>query len=101
LPRLAPKLKHYLPRPYPAWPDIVDAADRLSSDLGISKSLWGEGCLAMGRELACGQNPKAKFARQRIRGSAPIRFAAAVAAASRPGASLCQFATRNQGASKS
>jgi hypothetical protein len=39
-----------------------------------------------------GQNPRAKSARQRVRSSAPIRFAAAVAAASRPGASLCQFA---------
>src|SRR6516164_7308700 len=40
---------------------------------------------------AGGQSPKAKSARQRIRSSAPIRFAEAVAAASRPGASLCQF----------
>src|ERR1700730_7388945 len=40
---------------------------------------------------AGGQNPRAKSAQQRIRSSAPIRFAAAVAAASRPGASLCQF----------
>jgi replication initiation protein RepC len=52
MPRLAPKLKQYLHRPDPTWPDIVDAADWLRSDLGVSKSLWGEACLAMGRDLA-------------------------------------------------
>jgi replication initiation protein RepC len=52
LPRLTPKLKPYLQRPNPAWPDIIDAADWLRQDLGVSKSLWGDACLAMGRELA-------------------------------------------------
>ncbi len=50
--RLMPRLKPYLPRPNPSWPEIVDAADWLRHDLGVSKSLWGEACLAMGRELA-------------------------------------------------
>jgi replication initiation protein RepC len=50
--RLTPKLKPYLRRPDPAWPDIVDAAEWLRGDLRVSKSLWGEACLAMGRELA-------------------------------------------------
>jgi replication initiation protein RepC len=50
--KLTPKLKLYLRNPTPAWPDIVDAADWLRHDLGVSKSLWGEACLAMGRELA-------------------------------------------------
>ena len=52
LPRLTPKLKPYLRRPNPTWPDIIDAADWLRGDLGVSKSLWGDACLAMGRELA-------------------------------------------------
>ena len=52
LPRLTPKLKPYLRRSDPTWPDIVDAADWLRHDLGVSKSLWGDACLAMGRELA-------------------------------------------------
>jgi replication initiation protein RepC len=52
MPRLTPKLKPYLRRPHPTWPDIVDAADWLRGDLGVSKSLWGDACLAMGRELA-------------------------------------------------
>ncbi len=52
LPRLTPKLNPYLRRPNPTWPDIVDAADWLRHDLGVSKSLWGDACLAMGRELA-------------------------------------------------
>jgi replication initiation protein RepC len=50
--RLTPRLKPYLPRANPTWPEIADAADWLRHDLGISKSLWGEACLAMGRELA-------------------------------------------------
>jgi replication initiation protein RepC len=50
--RLAPKLKPYLRRPSPNWPDLVDAADYLRYDLGVSKSLWGEACISMGRELA-------------------------------------------------
>ena len=49
---LAPKLKAYLRRSDPTWPELVDAAAFLRSDLGVSKSLWGEACLAMGRELA-------------------------------------------------
>ena len=50
--RLAPRLKHYLRRPDPSWPELVDAASFLRSDLDVSKSLWGEACLAMGREQA-------------------------------------------------
>jgi replication initiation protein RepC len=50
--RLAPKLKPYLRRPNPTWPEIVDAAEWLRHDLGVSKSLWGDACLAMGRDLA-------------------------------------------------
>jgi replication initiation protein RepC len=52
LPRLAPKLNSYLRHPDPARPDIIDAADWLRSDLGVPKSLWGDACLGMGRELA-------------------------------------------------
>jgi hypothetical protein len=36
--RLTPKLKPYLGRPNPTWPDIIDAADWLRHDLGVSKS---------------------------------------------------------------
>ncbi len=50
--RLAPRLKPYLRTSSPAWPDIVDAADWLRHDLGVSQSLWGDACLAMGREKA-------------------------------------------------
>ena len=50
--RFAPKLKPYLRGPRPTWPDIVDAADWLRHDLGVSKSLWGEACVTMGRYLA-------------------------------------------------
>jgi replication initiation protein RepC len=50
--RLAPKLKPYLRQSSPTWPELIDAADWLRHDLGVSKSLWGDACLAMGRELA-------------------------------------------------
>ena len=50
--RLAPRLKPYLPRASPTWPELVDAADWLRHDLDVSKPLWGEACLAMGREQA-------------------------------------------------
>ena len=49
---LAPRLRTYLKSPRPAWPEIVDAADWLRGEMGVSKSLWGEACLAMGREQA-------------------------------------------------
>jgi replication initiation protein RepC len=50
--RLAPRLKPCLRRPSPTWPEVVDAADWLRHDLDVSKPLWGEACLAMGREQA-------------------------------------------------
>lgn len=50
--RLAPRLRPYLARPSPHWPDVVEAADWLRHDLGISQPLWGEACLALGREQA-------------------------------------------------
>jgi replication initiation protein RepC len=50
--RLAPRLKPCLRRPSPTWPEVVDAADWLRHDLDVSKPLWGEACLAMGRGQA-------------------------------------------------
>jgi replication initiation protein RepC len=50
--QLAPRLRTYLQSPRPAWPEIVDAADWLRGELGVSQSLWGEACVAMGREQA-------------------------------------------------
>ena len=50
--KLAPRLKSYLRPADPTWPEVVDAAAFLRSDLDVSKSLWGEACLAMGREKA-------------------------------------------------
>lgn len=50
--RLAPRLKTYLAGPTPTWPQIVDAADWLRDELGISKSIWGDACVAMGREFS-------------------------------------------------
>ncbi len=47
--RLAPRLKAYLPGPDPTWRDLVDAADWVRNDLGISKPAWGEACLLLGR----------------------------------------------------
>jgi replication initiation protein RepC len=52
LTKLAPRLRPYLTSPRPAWPEIVDAADWLRGELDVSQSLWGEACIAMGREQA-------------------------------------------------
>jgi replication initiation protein RepC len=49
---MAPRLNAYLRRPDPTWPELVDAAAFLRSDLDVSKPLWGEACLAMGRNEA-------------------------------------------------
>jgi hypothetical protein len=50
--RLTPRLKSYLRRPNPTWPEIIDAADWLRHDLDISKPLWGDARLTMGQDLA-------------------------------------------------
>jgi replication initiation protein RepC len=50
--QLAPRLRPYLRSSMPSWRDVVDAANWLRHDLDISKSLWGEACIAMGREQA-------------------------------------------------
>lgn len=52
LAQLAPRLRVYLGAASPAWEEVVDAADWLRGELGVSRSLWGEACLAMGREQA-------------------------------------------------
>ena len=49
---LAPRLRTYLTTPRPVWRDIVDAAGWLRGEMGISRPLWGEACVAMGRERA-------------------------------------------------
>ncbi|MDR3740805.1 MAG: plasmid replication protein RepC [Terracidiphilus sp.] len=49
---LAPRLRTYLKSARPAWPEIVEAADWLRTELDVSKSLWGDACLTMGREQA-------------------------------------------------
>jgi replication initiation protein RepC len=52
LARLAPALRKYLSGPNPNWPDIVNAADWLRGELGVSKSAWADACVKMGRERA-------------------------------------------------
>ncbi len=52
LTRLAPRLRTYLRRATPGWPDIVEAADWLREEMGISRMSWGEACVTMGREAA-------------------------------------------------
>jgi replication initiation protein RepC len=50
--RLTPRLKSYLHHSNPNWPEIIDAADWLRHDLDVSKPLWCDACLTMGRDLA-------------------------------------------------
>jgi replication initiation protein RepC len=50
---LAPRLAAHVFSEIPTWRDIVDAAGQgLRPELGISTSLWGEACRAMGRDQA-------------------------------------------------
>jgi replication initiation protein RepC len=37
--QLAPRLRGYLATPAPTWPDVVEAADWLRGELGVSKPL--------------------------------------------------------------
>jgi replication initiation protein RepC len=50
--RFAPELQSHLRGRRPTWSNIIDAADELREDFGISKSLWGEACGTMGRHRA-------------------------------------------------
>jgi replication initiation protein RepC len=50
--RFAPELQTHLRGRHPTWSNIIDAADALRDDLGISKSLWDEACVTMNRYRA-------------------------------------------------
>jgi replication initiation protein RepC len=50
--RLTPRLRMYLAKPAPTWPEIVHAADCLGQEMGISRSLWADACSQMGRQKA-------------------------------------------------
>jgi replication initiation protein RepC len=46
-------LADHVAQPCPDWADIVNAAGAgLRLELGVSPSLWGEACVAVGRPLA-------------------------------------------------
>jgi replication initiation protein RepC len=47
-----PELKRYLFTAAPSWADIVEAADGLRQQLGISRPAWIDACQAMGRYQA-------------------------------------------------
>jgi hypothetical protein len=49
----------------PACPEIVDAADWLRYELGVTKCLWREACVAMGREQAAIASPPSSQPSQR------------------------------------
>ena len=49
---LAPRLSGYVTSDDPTWADIVNAADWLRGELGVSRPLWTEACRLMGREYA-------------------------------------------------
>ena len=66
---LAPRLAQYV-RPGPVkWSDVLDAADYLRGELGVSRHLWGEACQSMGRDAAAvamaivSTKPEAHFTR--------------------------------------
>jgi replication initiation protein RepC len=49
--KLAPRLAPYLKNGQSNWPEVVEAAEQLREELGISKYAWGDACVALGREL--------------------------------------------------
>jgi replication initiation protein RepC len=49
---VSPELKPYIYSALPSWADIVDAANALRQQLGISRSAWIDACQAMGRYQA-------------------------------------------------
>jgi replication initiation protein RepC len=49
---LAPRLAQYLRPGTVTWPHVLDAADYLRGELGVSRPLWGEACQSMGRDQA-------------------------------------------------
>lgn len=50
--RVSPPLQNQLFTPSPTWSDVVDAADRLRHQLGISRAAWIDACHALGRYQA-------------------------------------------------
>ena len=49
---LAPRLGRHVRGVRPGWREVVEAADGVREELGISRSLWGRACRVMGRERA-------------------------------------------------
>ena len=49
---VSPELKPYIHAASPSWADIVEAADGLRQQLGISRPAWIDACQAMGRYQA-------------------------------------------------
>jgi replication initiation protein RepC len=49
---LAPRLGQYIPAGVVTWAHVLDAGDWLRGELGISRSLWAEACVSMGRDQA-------------------------------------------------
>jgi len=51
---LAPRLSPYVPPGSTdiTWPAIIDAADWLGGEMGISRTLWARACQVMGRPYA-------------------------------------------------
>ena len=50
--KVSPSLRPYILREKPGWPDIVNAADWVRADLGISRDAWIAACETMGRTAA-------------------------------------------------
>jgi replication initiation protein RepC len=49
---VSPRLKPYIFAASPGWADLVEAADGLLQQLGISRAAWIDACQAMGRYQA-------------------------------------------------
>lgn len=50
--QIAPALRDEVSTANPSWVQTLEAADRIRSTLGISRTLWGQACVTLGRQAA-------------------------------------------------
>lgn len=81
--RIAPPLKRWLPSARPTWGEVVEAADRLRRELGVSQNAWAEACQVLGRYGAA--TAIAVIAAKRAEISAPGGYLRGMVARARKG----------------
>ena len=86
--RLAPRLKLYLLQPNPTWPEIIDAAAFLRSDLDVSKSLWARPAWRWAASRRRSRLPSSRPRTRRISGRRRVGISTAWWQRPRPASSI-------------